>query len=57
MFSGSIGCGLLVPSQTPFLTYCKQRLVDIMYEVIALSRGCCKPRPPCLMERLDMMWL
>ena len=55
MLSGSFG--LLTPSHTPSLTYWRHRLVDIIYDVMALIRGCWRPSPPCLIVRFDMMWL
>eukprot|EP00956_Cyclotella_meneghiniana_P031007 scaffold80163_cov43-Cyclotella_meneghiniana.AAC.1 len=55
MLSGRMGLFLLKPSQTPWCAYCKHLFVVLMYEEMALVRGCCNPRPPCLIAMLAMM--
>lgn len=50
--------GELWPSMTPHWVYWRQRFVEVesMKLVMALRRGCWRPKPPCLMDKLAMMW-
>lgn len=54
MDCGRRGRGLSRPSQTPSKAYWRQRLEEVMYAVMALARGCWRPRPPWLTVRVEM---
>ena len=47
--------GLLNPSQTPCAEYCRHHFIVFMKAGMVLALGCCKPSPPWLMVRLEMI--
>ena len=54
MAGGNCGRVLLKPSHTLSRAYWRQHFQLVMEEVIALVRGVWMPRPPSLIEMLDM---